>query len=79
MEEPELFLRDELGNVFTLKEKSIGPPTQYLGNKVSQVTLKNVTNCWSFSSSQYVQSTVNNVEDYCDKQGLGMLPKVKSP
>ena len=35
--------------------------------------------CWSFSSYQYVQSAVKNVEDYCDKQGLGMLPKVKSP
>ena len=79
MEEPERLLRDELGNVFTLKEKSIGLPTQYLGNKVSQVTLENGTKCWIFSSSQYFQSAVNNVEDYCDKQGLGMLPKVKSP
>ena len=79
MEEPERFLRDELGNVFTLKEKSIGPPTQYLSNKVSQVTLENGTKCWNFSSSQYVQSAVKNVEDYCNKQGLGMLPKVKSP
>ena len=40
MEEPERFLCDELGNVFTPEENSIGPPTQYLGNKVSQVTLK---------------------------------------
>ena len=79
MEEPERFLRDELGDVFTLKEKSIGPPTQYLVNKVSQVTLENGTKCWSFSSSQYVQSSVKNVEDYCDKQCLGMLPKFKSP
>ena len=45
MEDPERFLRDELGNVFTLKEKSIGQPTQYLGNKVSQVTLENGTKC----------------------------------
>ena len=79
MEEPERFLCDELGNVFTLKEKSIRPPTQYLGNKLSQVTLENSTKCWIFSSSQYVQSTVKKLEDYCDKQGLGMLPKVKSP
>ena len=55
------------------------PPTQYLSNKVSQVTLENGTKCWSFSSSQYVQSAVKNVEEYCNKQGLGMLPKVKSP
>ena len=79
MEETERFLRDELGNVFTLKENSIGPPTQYLGNKVSQVTLENSTKCWGFSSSQHVQSAVKNVEDYFDKQVLGMLPKVKSP
>ena len=79
MEEPERFLHDELGNVFTLKEKYIGPPTQYLGNKVSQFTMENGTKCWSFRSSQYVQSAVKNVEDYCNKQCLGMLPKVKSP
>ena len=79
MEEPERFLCDELGNVSTLKEKSIGQPTQYLGNNVSQVTLENGTKCCSFSSSQYFQSAVKNVEDYCDKQGLDMLPKVKSP
>ena len=48
MEDTERFLRDELGNVFTLKEKSIGPPTQYSVNKVSQVTLENVTKCWIF-------------------------------
>ena len=79
MEEPERFLRDELGNCFTLKEKSIGPPTQYLGNKVSLVTLGNGCKCWSFSSSQYVQNAVKNVEDYREKNGLGPLPRVKSP
>ena len=50
-----------------------------MGNNVLQVTLENGTKCWSFRSSQYVQSAVKNVEEYCDKQGLGMLPKVKSP
>ena len=79
MEEPERFLREELGTCFTLKEKSIGPPTQYLGNKVSMVSLDNGQNCWSFSSSQYVQNAVKNVEDYRLKNGLGPLPKVKSP
>ena len=34
MEEPEEFIRKELSSYFTIKEKSIGPPTQYLGNKV---------------------------------------------
>ena len=64
MEEPEKIIQEELGYRFTVKEKYIGPPTQYLGNKVSNVTLENGTKCWSFSSSQYVQNAVSNVEAY---------------
>ena len=41
MEEPEAFIRQELASYFTIKEKSIDPPTQYFGNKVSQVTMQN--------------------------------------
>ena len=69
MENPESFLRDELGQRFTLKEKSIGPPTQYLGNKVSQIELMNGVKCWSFSSSQYIQNAVKNVEKYLALRG----------
>lgn len=79
MEQPEKFLREELGVRFTIKEKSIGPPTQYLGNKVSQVTLANGQRCWSLSSSQYIQNAVNNVDDYLLKSNLKPLPKAKSP
>ena len=79
MEHPEKFLREEMGTRFTLKEKSIGPPTQYLGNKVSNITLENGTSCWSFSSSQYVQSAVKNVEDYLDKTGEKLPTRAKSP
>ena len=79
MEHPEKFLREEMGTRFTLKEKSIGPPTHYLGNKVSNVTLKNGTSCWSFSSSQYVQSAVRNVEDHLDKTGEKLPSRAKSP
>ena len=79
MEEPERFLRKELGTRFTIKEKSIGPPSQYLGNKVSQVTLENGVQCWCFSSSQYIQNAVHNVEEYLLKQGEKGLPRAKSP
>ena len=78
MEGPEKFLRTELRATFTLKEKLIGPPTQYLGNKVSEVTLENGVKCWSFSSSQYVQNAVANVESYLQLKGE-KLPKTKSP
>ena len=79
MEEPEHFLREEFSKRFVLKQKSIAPPTQYLGNKVSEVTLENGIKCWSFSSSQYAQSAVKNVEEYIAKNGLDPLHKCKSP
>ncbi len=79
MEHPEKFLREEMGTRFTLKEKSIGPPTQYLGNKVSNITLENGPSCWSFSSSQYVQSAVKNVEETLDKSGEKLPTRAKSP
>ena len=76
MEEPNSFNQEEFGKRFNLKENSISPPTQYLGNKVSKVTMANVTKCWSSSSSQYVQSAVTNAEDYLHKRGE-KLPKTK--
>ena len=54
MKNPEDFIIHELGKIFVVKPNSIGPPTQYLGNKVSYATLENGRNAWRFSSSQYV-------------------------
>ena len=79
MTDPESFLRHEIGTRFTLKEKSIGPPSQYLGNKVSKVTLSNNVSCWSFSSSQYIQNAVQNVEDHLQSRGEKLPARAKSP
>ena len=57
-------LRDELWRYFHLKEDSIGPPTIYLGGRVCKVQLENGVWALSFSSSQYVQSAIKNVEEY---------------
>ena len=35
--------------------------------------------CWSFSSSQHVQSAVKNVEEYRKRSNLGPLLKSKPP
>ena len=69
MENSEEFLWNDFGERLKLKETSIVPPTQYLGNKVSQVTLDNGTKCWSFSSSQYIQNAVKNVEEHLARKG----------
>ena len=64
----ESILRNELGRYFELKEESIGPPDHYLGGKVRKVQFENGVNAWAFSSSQYVQTAVKNVEAYLDSQ-----------
>ena len=63
-ENPEQIIRKEIGKYWNLKESSIGPPKIYLENKVSKVTLENEVVYWSFSSSQYIQAAIANVEKY---------------
>ena len=75
----ENFLRNEIGKYFFIKPKSVGPPKNYLGNKVSKVTLDNGVEAWAFSSSQYVQNAVGNVEKYLRKIGKLLLKRAKTP
>ena len=66
-ENAESVFRNELGKYFELKEEAIRPPKIYLGCHVSNVELENGIKCWSFSSSQYVQTAVKNVETHVAK------------
>ena len=61
---PEAILREEIGKHFKLKEDLIGPPSQYLGGKLRQVTIANIQKCSAFGSTQYVRAVVDNVEEY---------------
>ena len=65
----------------SIKNESIGPPKLYLGGHIQKVTLKNRMSAWAFSSSQYVQTAVKNVETYLSKQdGRWKLPpKAETP
>ena len=67
-ENAESILRNELGRYFELKEESIGPPKLYLGGHLRKVQLDNGVWAWAYSSSQYVQAAVKNVEDYLAKE-----------
>ena len=67
-ENAESILSNEWGRYFELKEESIGPPDHYLGGKVRKVQLENGVYAWRFSTSQYVQTAVKNVEAYLDSQ-----------
>ena len=57
-------LRGEIWKYFELKEELIGPPKIYLGGHAQKVTLNNAMSVWLFSSSQYVGTVVQNVEEY---------------
>lgn len=56
---------EEIGRHFKLKNKSIGPPKIYLEGNLTKRELEGNNGgqikAWGFSSSQYVQSVVNNV------------------
>ena len=72
-------LCDEIHPKFELKEESIGPPDIYLGGKMREVTLKNGTKAWLFSSSQYVQAAVQNVEKYLKEKVKKFPPREETP
>ena len=63
MQNPEDFIRHDIGKRVVVKPNSIGPPTKCLGNKVSYVTLENVQSAWIFSSSQDISDPLKNVID----------------
>ena len=78
----ESILRNEIGRYFELKKASIGPPKMYLGTGIRQVKLDNGMEVWAASSSQYVQASVRNVEEYIEKshQKRWRIPnKVETP
>jgi hypothetical protein len=49
---------------FNMKEGSIQVPTFYLGAKLKKTVLPNGVIAWGMSSSKYVQSAVQNVQEY---------------
>ena len=67
-ENAESILRNEMGKYFELKQESIGPPKLYLGGHLRLVQLDNGVQAWAFSSSQYVQAAVKNVEEWVAKE-----------
>jgi hypothetical protein len=53
----------KLDEYFKMKEGSIQVPTFYLGAKLKKIVLPNGVISWGMSSSKYVQSAVQNVQE----------------
>jgi hypothetical protein len=78
-ERGEHVLRTGIGKYFELKEESIGPPKLYLGGHLRKVTLDNGVKAWAFSSLQYVQEAVKNVETYLATRDRKLPSKSETP
>ena len=71
---------DGINKYFKLKPESVGEPDTYLGGKVGKVTIEGSrVTAWSFSSSQYIQEAVKNVEAYLEKRGERLIRKADTP
>ena len=75
----EEIIKSQIGRYFIVKPGSVEAPTLYLGNKVSKVTLQNNVEAWAFSSSQYFQNAVSNVERYLHSQGNTLPRRATAP
>ena len=74
----------ELDKYFPMKKDKkgkpiIGPPSIYLGGKISEVELPNGVNAWAISPSQYIQECVRNVEEKLKAEGKALRKGTSSP
>ncbi len=75
----EQVLRLEIGQHFVLPKELIGKPSNYLGEKLQEVTLENGVVAWAFGSCQYVQLAVKNVEEHLQVKREKLPYKAPTP
>ena len=68
-------IREVIGLYFELKDQSVGTPKVYLGGSVHKVDIIIGAIDCQFSSSQYAQAMVKNVDKYLEDICL-KLPKI---
>ena len=69
----------EIDKYFAMKKGSIETPSNYLGGKVGKVQLPNGVEVYSWSMSQYVQSTILAVEKRLKEEGRKLPTRCKTP
>ena len=70
----------QLDKCLKMQPSSIAPPDIYLGGKVKKMHLLNMVQEWTFSSSQYVQEAVSNVEKFLqDLDGYMLSMNINAP
>ena len=64
---------------FTLKGDKYGPPSDYLGAVMDQMTTVRGRKCWTQSSDKYCFEAVKNVEEHLRKKGSKLPKKCLTP
>ena len=62
-----------LDKLFKMQPNYIAPPGIYLGGELKKMRLPNMVEAWTFSSSQYVQEAISNVEKFLQDLDGSML------
>ncbi|GKY96005.1 hypothetical protein MPSEU_000561000 [Mayamaea pseudoterrestris] len=71
---------EEINKFFTLKEGSIGEPTQYLGSTISRYTFDGDPKAyWAMGSSKYVKEAIKNVETHLAASNKFLKTKIAGP
>ena len=60
---------DLIGDVFTIKEGSAGPPKVYLGANIQKVPSRSGGSCWGMSCEQYTRDAIKHVKDKLKEEG----------
>jgi Reverse transcriptase (RNA-dependent DNA polymerase) len=70
-------IMEQLEQRYVLKAGSIGPPTQYLGAQIGQMTVKGDSSRpkWYISSDKYIKEALRNVQNWLIEHDL---PKLKT-
>jgi Reverse transcriptase (RNA-dependent DNA polymerase) len=80
--EPQKFM-DMLGDKYTLKAGSVGPPTTYLGAEIRQHRIEGSDEPekvrWAMSSDAYVKRAVAEVESKLEEIGEKLSTRVQTP
>ena len=71
---------EKIGELYRLKEGSVGPPTRYLAVDIKKVQLADGTMAWAISSDSYAHADVANVEsELKELMGLNLKMKTHAP
>lgn len=72
-------LMDAIGNIYRLKEGSVGTPERYLGATISQYQLSDGRSAWAMSAREYLKAAIDTLETNLTRRDLKLRGGTKCP